>query len=160
MTKYSKLSYTSTKQAIKYTWQIWNSWEANCPITCGPLKWWGLCIKMDAIPTRITWYGYKYPQIKGDSLHFYIIFILWFQIQCAGPESQKDRNCTPVQRHMDCTVFFHCSLLLRIRAFDKCWKDKSKDVGTHWLMVSISSKSNVWKCKQIARYLQGNTDVK
>ena len=35
-TRYGKVSYIFTKEAIEYTWL---SWEANCPITFGPLKW-------------------------------------------------------------------------------------------------------------------------
>ena len=36
----------------------------------------GLCIKRDVIPTQISKYLYVYTQIKGDSLHFNIIFIV------------------------------------------------------------------------------------
>ena len=32
-----KLSYSGTKEAMEWTWLIRNSWEANCPITFGPL---------------------------------------------------------------------------------------------------------------------------
>ena len=47
----------------------------NSPITFGPVKWGD-----DVYNVRVTRYGCKYPQIKGDSLQFNLIFITSFQI--------------------------------------------------------------------------------
>ena len=58
----------------------------------------------DAIPTLINQCGCKCPQIKGDIVHFKLIFIVSFQVQCAGVQIQKNINCTTVQRLTNCTA--------------------------------------------------------
>ena len=50
-------------------------------------------------------YGCKCLQIN-DSLPFNLIFIVSFQIQCAGVQVQKNRNGTTAQILTDCTVQF------------------------------------------------------
>uniref|UniRef100_A0A0E9X7K0 Uncharacterized protein n=1 Tax=Anguilla anguilla TaxID=7936 RepID=A0A0E9X7K0_ANGAN len=61
------------------------------------------------IPTWMNGYGYKYPctLIKVDNLHFNLIFIISFQIQCAGAQSQNNKYRATVQIRMDRTMYVH-----------------------------------------------------
>ena len=55
----------------------------------------GLSIKRYVIPPRFRNYGYKYLQIKTDSLHFNLIL---FHFKSNVLEKiQINRNCTTVQ---------------------------------------------------------------
>ena len=46
-------------------------------------------MKRDVIPTWITQHGFKYPQIKGDSLHFNLILFVHFK---SNEQEYSQRN--------------------------------------------------------------------
>ena len=49
----------------------------------------GTMKKTGVISKWFTWYGWKYPKFKADSLHFNIIAIVLFQMQSAVVQSQN-----------------------------------------------------------------------
>ena len=63
----------------------------------------GTCTQSAVISKPFTWYGWKYPQIKVDSLHFNLIDFVSFQIQSAGVQRHNNKTC-----HCPNTFGAHC----------------------------------------------------
>ena len=53
---------------------------------------------------RVRGGQHYFPLSEVDSLHFNPIFILSFQIQCAGKQSQINKKCDIVRILTDCIV--------------------------------------------------------
>ena len=69
------------------------------------LKMGGLLKQGDVNPTWTTQSGCKYTQIKDDSLHFNLIFIVSFEIQCNGVQRAKRTEIVPLSKYL-WTVFY------------------------------------------------------